>query len=95
MPSSSRPGGTSRRQGALRAIKAEGLTGIRWAAYIRADNLDPELAQLMVETGMSYFEIGITSGSQELVRKMRMGYNLRTVLDSCRMLADSFAITSP
>ena len=73
----------------LRAIKAEGLTGIRWAAYIRADNLDPELAQLMVETGMSYFEIGITSGSQELVRKMRMGYNLRTVLDSCRMLAEA------
>ena len=73
----------------LRAIKAEGLTGIRWAAYIRADNLDPELAQLMVETGMSYFEIGITSGSQELVRKMRMGYNLRTVLESCRMLADA------
>ena len=71
----------------LRAVKAEGLTGIRWAAYIRADNLDPELAQLMVETGMSYFEIGITSGSQELVRKMRMGYNLRTVLESCRMLA--------
>ena len=73
----------------LRAIKAEGLTGIRWAAYIRADNLDPELAQLMVETGMSYFEIGITSGSQELVRKMRMGYNLRTVLESCRMLANA------
>ena len=47
----------------LRAIKAEGLTDIRWAAYIRADNLDPELAQLMVETGMSYFEIGITSVS--------------------------------
>ena len=38
---------------------------------------------------MSYFEIGITSGSQELVRKMRMGYNLRTVLESCRMLADA------
>jgi radical SAM superfamily enzyme YgiQ (UPF0313 family) len=71
----------------LRAIQAEGLEGIRWAAYIRADNLDAELAELMVATGMSYFEIGITSGSQELVRKMRMGYNLRTVLESCRMLA--------
>jgi radical SAM superfamily enzyme YgiQ (UPF0313 family) len=35
---------------------------------------------------MSYFEIGITAGSQELVRKMRMGYNLRTVLDNCRLL---------
>ena len=71
----------------LRAIQAEGLKDIRWAAYIRADNLDAELADLMVATGMSYFEIGITSGSQELVRKMRMGYNLRTVLENCRLLA--------
>jgi radical SAM superfamily enzyme YgiQ (UPF0313 family) len=70
----------------LAAIQAEGLTGIRWAAYIRADNLDAELAELMVATGMDYFEIGITSGSQELVRKMRMGYNLRTVLENCRLL---------
>jgi radical SAM superfamily enzyme YgiQ (UPF0313 family) len=71
----------------LRAIQAEGLKDIRWAAYIRADNLDAELAELMVATGMSYFEIGITSGSQELVRRMRMGYNLRTVLENCRLLA--------
>jgi radical SAM superfamily enzyme YgiQ (UPF0313 family) len=40
----------------------------------------------MVKTGMNYFEIGITSGSQELVRKMRMGYNLRVVLENCRDL---------
>lgn len=70
----------------LQKILDAGMTDIRWAAYIRADNLTPELADLMVKTGMSYFEIGITSGSQELVRKMRMGYNLRTVLDSCRYL---------
>jgi radical SAM superfamily enzyme YgiQ (UPF0313 family) len=38
----------------------------------------------MVATGMNYFEIGITSGSQELVRKMRMGYNLRTVLKTAK-----------
>jgi radical SAM superfamily enzyme YgiQ (UPF0313 family) len=62
------------------------IDDIHWAAYIRADNLTPELCQLMVETGMNYFEIGITSGSQELVRKMRMGYNLRTVLQNCRDL---------
>ena len=73
----------------LRAIQKEGLNDIKWAAYIRADNLDEELSSLMVETGMSYFEIGITSGSQELVRKMKMGYNLRTVLKSCRMLANA------
>ncbi|MEO9125408.1 MAG: radical SAM protein, partial [Microcoleus sp.] len=49
-------------------------------------NLTPELCDLMVKTGMNYFEIGITSGSQELVRKMRMGYNLRVVLENCRDL---------
>ena len=71
----------------LRAVQQQGWNDIRWAAYIRADNLDAELAELMVATGMEYFEIGITSGSQELVRKMRMGYNLRTVLENCRLLA--------
>jgi radical SAM superfamily enzyme YgiQ (UPF0313 family) len=70
----------------LQKILAAGMTDIHWAAYIRADNLTPQLCDLMVKTGMNYFEIGITSGSQELVRKMRMGYNLRTVLQNCRDL---------
>jgi len=70
----------------LEKILASGMTDIHWAAYIRADNLTPELCDLMVKTGMNYFEIGITSGSQELIRKMRMGYNLRTVLQNCRDL---------
>jgi radical SAM superfamily enzyme YgiQ (UPF0313 family) len=70
----------------LQAILESGMTDIHWAAYIRADNLTPELCDLMVKTGMNYFEIGITSGSQELIRKMRMGYNLRNVLENCRDL---------
>ncbi len=70
----------------LQKIIDSGMSDIHWAAYIRADNLTPELCDLMVKTGMNYFEIGITSGSQELVRKMRMGYNLRTVLANCRDL---------
>jgi len=73
----------------LRAILADGMHDIHWAAYIRADNIDAELAELMVATGMNYFEIGITSGSQELVRKMRMGYNLRTVLENCQRLVNA------
>lgn len=70
----------------LEKIQAAGMTDIHWAAYIRADNLTPQICELMVKTGMNYFEIGITSGSQELIRKMRMGYNLKTVLDNCRDL---------
>ncbi len=70
----------------LQKVLDAGMEDIHWAAYIRADNLTPELCDLMVKTGMNYFEIGITSGSQELVRKMRMGYNLRVVLENCRDL---------
>jgi radical SAM superfamily enzyme YgiQ (UPF0313 family) len=70
----------------LQKILDSGMNDIHWAAYIRADNLTPELCDLMVKTGMNYFEIGITTGSQELIRKMRMGYNLRTVLQNCRDL---------
>ena len=73
----------------LQAIKDQGWSDLKWAAYIRADNIDRELAQLMVDTGMSYFEIGITSGSQELVRKMRLAYNLKTVLENCRLLVEA------
>ena len=70
----------------LQKIYDSGMRDIHWAAYIRADNLTPQICDLMVATGMNYFEIGISSGSQELVRKMRMGYNLRTVLQNCRDL---------
>jgi radical SAM superfamily enzyme YgiQ (UPF0313 family) len=70
----------------LQKILDSGMKDIHWASYIRADNLTPELCDLMAKTGMNYFEIGITSGSQELVRKMRMGYNLRNVLENCRDL---------
>ncbi|XTZ12506.1 MAG: photosystem II high light acclimation radical SAM protein, partial [cyanobacterium endosymbiont of Rhopalodia inflata] len=70
----------------LQKIIDSEMTDIHWAAYIRADNLTPNLCDLMARTGMNYFELGITSGSQELVRKMRMGYKLRTVLQNCRDL---------
>ena len=70
----------------LQKILDSGMDDIHWAAYIRADNLTPQLCDLMVKTGMNYFEIGITSGAQSLVRKMRMGYNLRRVLQNCRDL---------
>ena len=73
----------------LQAIKDQGWTDLKWAAYIRADNIDRELAQLIFEIVMSYFDIGITSGSQELVRKMQLAYNLKTVLENCRMLVEA------
>jgi len=65
------------------------MKDIHWAAYIRADNLTPELCDLMVKTGMNYFEIGITSGSQELVRR-KCGWAI-TCEPSCQTAATSKA----
>ncbi|MFN7658141.1 MAG: B12-binding domain-containing radical SAM protein, partial [Dolichospermum sp.] len=42
----------------LQKIVDSGMSDIHWAAYIRADNLTPQLCELMVKTGMNYFEIG-------------------------------------
>ena len=61
----------------LRAIKAEGLTGIVGCLHPPRQS-GSRIGSLMVETGMSYFEIGITSGFR--VVRGGMGYNLRTVL---------------
>ena len=70
----------------LQKVLDAGMNDIHWAAYIRVDNLTPQLCDLMVKTGMNNLAIGITSGSQKLIRKMRMGYNLRVVLENCRDL---------
>jgi len=64
------------------------MKDIHWAAYIRADNLTPELCDLMVKTGMNYFEIGITSGSKNSYAKC--GWAI-TCEPSCQTAATSKA----
>ena len=58
----------------------QGWKDISWAAYIRADNIDADLAQLMVDTGMSYFEIGIATDLKNQ-KKNELAYDLETVLN--------------
>jgi len=65
---------------------AAGIGDIHWAAYIPATTSTRNIAELMVGTGMSYFEIASPPAARSWCGNMRMGYNLRVVLKNCRIL---------
>lgn len=72
----------------LEMVRKE-LKDIEWGGYIRIDNINKELAENMVKTGINFFEISITSGSQRLINFMKMGYRLDRVLKACELIKSS------
>ena len=46
-----------------------------------------ELAKLMVRSGVGDLEVAITSGSQEVLNNLHMGFKLERLYDGCRYLA--------
>jgi radical SAM superfamily enzyme YgiQ (UPF0313 family) len=48
-----------------------------------------ELARLMVRSGVGDLEVAITSGSQEILNNLHMGFKLERLYDGCRYLADA------
>ena len=72
----------------LERILAEKL-GIEWSGYIRTSLITPELAKLMVRSGVGDLEVAITSGSQEVLNDLHMGFKLERLYDGCRYLAEA------
>ncbi len=72
----------------LEAIRDSGMK-ITWSGYIRTSLISPDLALLMVESGMGDLEVSITSGSQEILDNLRMGFKLSTLIEGCRNLMDA------
>ncbi len=56
---------------------------------IRVDHLDPELARLMRRSGCYQVNVGIESGSQEILKRVKKGIRLEQVRKSVRMLRDA------
>ena len=48
-----------------------------------------ELAKLMVRSGVGDLEVAITSGSQEVLNNLHMGFKLERLYDGCRYLAEA------
>ncbi len=72
----------------LERILAEKLD-IEWSGYIRTSLITPDLAKLMVRSGVGDLEVAITSGSQEVLNNLHMGFKLERLYDGCRYLAEA------
>jgi len=72
----------------LERILAEKLE-IEWSGYIRTSLITPELAKLMVRSGVGDLEVAITSGSQAVLNDLHMGFKLERLYDGCRYLAEA------
>lgn len=62
---------------------------IEWSGYIRTSLITPDLARLMVRSGVGDLEVAITSGSQEVLNNLHMGFKLERLYDGCRYLAEA------
>jgi radical SAM superfamily enzyme YgiQ (UPF0313 family) len=62
---------------------------IEWSGYIRTSLITPELATLMVRSGVGDLEVAITSGSQEVLNNLHMGFKLERLYNGCRYLAEA------
>jgi radical SAM superfamily enzyme YgiQ (UPF0313 family) len=72
----------------LERIVKDGLE-IEWSGYIRTSLITPELARLMVRSGVGDLEVAITSGSQAVLNDLHMGFKLERLYDGCRYLAEA------
>jgi hypothetical protein len=59
---------------------------VEWSGYLRIDELDAELASLMVRSGLCDLEVSLGSGSQYVVDELRLGIKVESVIEGCRML---------
>ncbi len=62
---------------------------IEWSGYIRTSLITAELAKLMVRSGVGDLEVAITSGSQEVLNNLHMGFKLERLYDGCHYLAEA------
>ncbi|MEW6543377.1 MAG: radical SAM protein [Nitrospirota bacterium] len=72
----------------LERIVREGLE-LQWSGYIRTSLITPDLAKLMVRSGVGDLEVAITSGSQDVLNNLHMGFKLERLYDGCRYLAEA------
>jgi hypothetical protein len=51
--------------------------------------ITPEFAKLMVRSGVGDLEVAITSGSQEALNNLHIGFRLERLYDGCRYLVEA------
>ena len=69
----------------LEGIQRKGFD-IEWSGYVRTSLITPDLARLIVSSGVGDLEVSITSGSQRVLNEMGMGFRLENLYEGCRYL---------
>lgn len=59
---------------------------ITWSGYVRTSSITEELADLMVRSGVGDLEVGLASGSQEMVNRMQLGFKVEHLYRGARNL---------
>lgn len=62
---------------------------IEWSGYIRTGLITPNLAELMVNTGLGDLEVSITSGSQRIINSLDLGFKLEEIYRGCSYLKEA------
>jgi anaerobic magnesium-protoporphyrin IX monomethyl ester cyclase len=64
----------------------QNVRGLHWSCTTRADTVDDRIVSLMKKAGCEEIAIGVESGNDEMLRKMRKGITLQMALDAARIV---------
>jgi radical SAM superfamily enzyme YgiQ (UPF0313 family) len=67
----------------------EGLI-INWCCQARADEIDRNIVSKMALAGCTMIEVGVESGSNEILRRVKKGITIEQVREARRILAENF-----
>ncbi len=59
---------------------------LNWSGYLRVNELNRELADLFVRTGLHELEVSLNSGSQIVLDQLRKGFSVEEVIKGCEVL---------
>ncbi|RLB06833.1 MAG: B12-binding domain-containing radical SAM protein [Deltaproteobacteria bacterium] len=67
-----------------REMIAQGVK-IKWTAFVNPRFLTPEIAQLMARAGCEGVELGVDSGSAQILRNYGKGFGVEDIVRACRL----------
>jgi anaerobic magnesium-protoporphyrin IX monomethyl ester cyclase len=70
----------------LCALIAERCPGIRWSCELHVKLCDDEVLEMLRRGGCTWISIGIESGSDEILRKIRKGITIDEAVEACRSI---------
>ena len=62
---------------------------VTWGGFTRADSVDPDILALMRESGCNYLGIGVESGSDRILEKIKKGYTRKQAIEGVQLIKRS------